>query len=74
MPKIIHAAIVMLLFSTSIQSADDNERQASYFARAKAGTGSWAWIPLEDTLCRDGSKTGIGVRLLPGASAVMIYL
>ena len=73
MPKIIYVAIVMLLFSTNTQSADD-KRQASYFARAKAGTGSWAWIPLEDTLCRDGSKTGIGVRLSPGASAVMIYL
>ncbi|MDX2415845.1 MAG: pectin acetylesterase-family hydrolase [Xanthomonadales bacterium] len=73
MPKIIYAAILMLLFSTSTQSADD-KHQASNFAHAKADTGSWAWIPLEDTLCRDGSKTGIGVRLSPGASAVMIYL
>ena len=74
MPKIILAAIVMSLFSTSTQSADNDERQASDLARAKAATGSWTWIPLQDTLCRDGSKTGFGVRILPDASALMIYL
>ena len=74
MPKIILTAIVILLFSTSTQSADDDERQAGNIASAKADAGSWTWIPLQDTLCRDGSKTGIGVRLLPDASAVMIYL
>jgi len=35
---------------------------------------SWVWIPRADTLCRDGSTTGIGVRLLSGARGVMIYL
>ena len=74
MPKIIPAAIVMLLFSTSTQSADDDERQTGSFTPAKADTGSWTWIPLENTLCRDGSKTGVGVRVLPDANAVMIYL
>ena len=74
MPKIILTAIVILLFSTSTQSADDDERQAGNIASAKADAGSWTWIPLQDTLSRDGSKTGIGVRLLPDASAVMIYL
>lgn len=74
MPKFIAAAIIILLFSTSTQSADNEERQAGYLKRAKADTGSWVWIPLEGTLCRDGSKTGIGVRVLPDASAVMIYL
>ncbi len=48
--------------------------QADGLSRASAGNGSWTWIPLEDTLCRDGSRTGVGVRVLPDASAVMIYL
>jgi hypothetical protein len=43
-------------------------------ANAEAATGKWHWVPREDTLCRDGSKTGLGVRLLPGAKGVMIYL
>jgi len=70
----IHVAIVILLFSTITHSADRGEHQANHLERAKANTGSWAWIPLENTLCRDGSNTGLGVRLLPDANAVMIYL
>lgn len=38
------------------------------------GAGEWVWLPRDDTQCRDGSTTGIGVRLLPDATAVMIYL
>jgi hypothetical protein len=66
--------MLMLLFSTSTHSIDTDERLSIHFSRAKAGAGDWTWIPLEDTFCRDGSKTGIGLRLLPDASAVMIYL
>ena len=64
----------MSLFSTSAQSAEGDKRQADSLASAKSDTGSWNWIPLADSICRDGSSTGIGVRLLPDASAVMIYL
>jgi hypothetical protein len=46
----------------------------SPFASAKANMGKWVWIPRKDTRCRAGSKTGFGVRLLPDANAVMIYL
>lgn len=74
MPKLFSAAIVFLLFSISTESAGSDAGQANYFARAEAETGSWAWIPLDDTFCRDGSNTGVGVRLLQDASAVMIYL
>lgn len=64
----------MLLISTSTQSADDGERPTRNLTGAKADTGSWIWIPVEDSLCRDGSTTGVGVRILPDASALMIYL
>jgi len=74
MQKIVFAAIIILLFSTSAQAADDDERSANDLTGAKADTGSWTWIPLEDTVCRDGSTTGVGVRILPDASALMIYL
>ena len=36
--------------------------------------GAWHWVPRADTFCRDGSTTGFGVRLLPDAKGVMIYL
>ncbi len=74
MRKIVFAVIIMLLLSTSTQSADNDERPASNLTGAKADAGSWIWIPLEDALCRDGSTTGVGVRILPDASALMIYL
>ena len=72
--KIVLALIGAVLFSTSAQSAENDERPSGDLAAARADIGVWTWIPLDDTFCRDGSTTGIGVRLLPEASAVMIYL
>ncbi len=43
-------------------------------ASAKSTMGVWHWVPRADTFCRDGSTTGFGVRLLPDARGVMIYL
>jgi hypothetical protein len=34
----------------------------------------WQWIPFPDTFCGDGSPTGLGINLSPGASRVFIYL
>ena len=74
MQKVAFTVIMMLLFSTSTQSADVDEVPARDLAGAKVEAGSWSWIPLQDSLCRDGSTTGVGVRILPDASALMIYL
>lgn len=41
---------------------------------AEADSGSWVWIPVDGTVCRDGSSTRIGVRLQEGATGVMLYL
>lgn len=66
--------LLLLVISPGARAADNAKPQEPDLAGAKAFTGRWVWIPLEDTVCRDGSQTGIGVRLLPEASAVMIYL
>ncbi len=39
-----------------------------------APEGAWTWIPIDGAKCRDGSPTGIGVRLEPGATKAFIYL
>lgn len=72
--KATFALISLLQLGTDARPADIAETRANTFASAKANAGNWQWIPLEDTLCRDGSATGIGVRLSPEAAAVMIYL
>ena len=34
----------------------------------------WTWVDIPGARCRDGSKTGIGVRLNPSSDKVFIYL
>ena len=41
---------------------------------AVANIGQWTFLDVEGSTCRDGSDTGIGVRLQPGADDLMIYL
>jgi hypothetical protein len=67
-------ALMLLTISPDAWAADKAKPQETGLAGAKVFTGRWAWIPMTDTVCRDGSQTGIGVRLLPDAKAVMIYL
>ena len=35
---------------------------------------SWTWIAIPEAKCRDGSSTGIGVRMHPGATQLAIYM
>jgi hypothetical protein len=46
------------------------------FTGAAIGTPDkeWAWVPFPEAKCRDGSSTGLGVRLNPGSNKVVIYL
>ncbi|MGI9237970.1 MAG: pectin acetylesterase-family hydrolase [Woeseiaceae bacterium] len=74
MLRIIASALVLLAVSPSAQSFDKNDPRVPSVASAKAKPGEWLWIPTEGTTCRDGANTGVGVRLLPDAKAVMIYL
>ncbi len=46
------------------------------FTGAAIGTADkeWAWVPFPEAKCRDGSSTGLGVRLNPDSNKVVIYL
>jgi hypothetical protein len=35
---------------------------------------TWTFVPFADAFCSDGSTTGIGVNIVPGATRVVIYL
>jgi hypothetical protein len=39
----------------------------------EAPADTWTWIPVPEAKCRDGSSTGIGVRMHPGATQLAIY-
>jgi hypothetical protein len=43
-------------------------------APIEAPPDTWTWIPIPEAKCRDGSSTGIGVRMHPGATQLAIYL
>lgn len=74
MLRLITVAVVLLSASPFGQTAENDEHREPALARAKANVGEWAWIPSAALECRDGSNTGVGVRLLPDTKAVMIYL
>ncbi|MGB5211757.1 MAG: pectin acetylesterase-family hydrolase [Gammaproteobacteria bacterium] len=66
--------IALLPIAALAQPDAIEETHAVELASAKSTMGEWHWIPRPDTFCRDGSTTGFGVRLLPDAKGVMIYL
>lgn len=68
------AAVLLLVISFDARPEDKARPEVRQLAGKKISVGDWAWLPRSDTRCRNGSTTGIGVRLLPGAEAVMIYL
>lgn len=72
--KIITTGIALFSTTTLAQTDVTDTSALAPLAIAEASMEKWTWIPRGDTRCRDGSKTGIGVRLLPDAKAVMIYL
>lgn len=43
-------------------------------ARLDVPDATWSWVPIEGSVCRDGTPTGIGVFERPGATRLMIYL
>ena len=71
---LIAIAIAIAPSALAAESNDIDKSSVSPLAGAQANPGRWTWIPRADTRCRDGTTTGIGVRLLPGAKGLMIYL
>lgn len=74
MLKLVAVALVLLSAAPFVQTAEEDKHQVPALARANESMGEWVWIPLSATMCRDGSSTGVGVRLVPDTKAVMIYL
>lgn len=72
--RVLLIAIATASITLVAESNDYNKTRVSQLTSAKASWGKWTWIPRKDTRCRDGTTTGIGVRLLSDAKAVMIYL
>ncbi|MEM6289248.1 MAG: pectin acetylesterase-family hydrolase, partial [Bacteroidota bacterium] len=73
MPRL--ASLLLLVASALAFSACDSDDPAdSALAEAEANLGAWTWIDVEGSVCRDGSATGIGVRLQDGADDLVIYL
>ena len=44
------------------------------FDDAAADPGVWTWVPIEGAVCRDGSPAGIGVRIRPGATNLILFM
>lgn len=42
--------------------------------RSDLPVGEWAWVPIDGAQCRDGSPTGLGIRVQEGATRLAIYL
>ena len=72
--RFVAAVFVLLSLSAVAENDIDGGRTVAPFTKAQASLGDWVWIPRADTFCRDGSSTGIGLRLLPDANSVVIYL
>ncbi len=65
------AAVAALLLA--LPACDSSETDGA-LAEAEANLGQWTFIDVEGSQCRDGSSTGIGVRLQEGADDLVIYL
>ena len=68
-----HAAFALVFLLAACDSGELSPTDDPLF-EAKANLGEWAWIDVTGARCRDGSATGFGVRLQPGATDLAIYL
>ncbi len=55
-------------------TGDDDTGPPSPFDEAAANPGEWVWIDVADSLCRDGTTSGIGARFQAGADKLVIFL
>lgn len=66
--------LLVPFFLVACGGADVPENPNNSFVTAEQNKGSWTWLPVDNATCRDGSATGIGVRLQENADNLMIYL
>jgi hypothetical protein len=63
--------LAFALAALSLTACDSSEPDGPL---ADVVPGEWTFVEVESSVCRDGSPTGIGVRLQEGADDLMIYL
>ena len=71
MPRL--SLFALALAALTLTSCDSSEPDGP-LVEAEANLGTWTWIEVEGSVCRDGSPTGIGVRLQEDADDLVIYL
>ena len=71
----LRSALALAALLVALPACDSSEPEPDGpLAEAAANLGAWTWIDVEGSVCRDGSPTGIGVRLQEDADDLMIYL
>ncbi len=68
------AALGALLLTFSACDSGTDTDEDGPLAEAFANLGQWTFVDVEGSTCRDGSDTGVGVRLQENATNLMIYL
>lgn len=58
----------------AVQDAGSEDAGVVSAGPIEAPAETWTWVPFPDSHCINGSPTGIGVNILPGATKVMIFL
>ena len=59
---------------TNSATGGSNNATDALFAAAEAAPDTWVWLDVPETTCRDGSTTGMGVRLRPQSNNLLIFL
>lgn len=71
LPLAVLGGLVLTLSACDSGSSIDPDGP---LGEAVANVGQWTFLEVPGSVCRDGSDTGIGVRLQEGADDLMIYL
>ncbi|PAP76164.1 pectin acetylesterase-family hydrolase [Rubrivirga marina] len=69
MPRL--SLFALALAALALTSCDSSEPEGPL---ADVAPGEWTFVEVEGSVCRDGSPTGIGVRLQEDSDDLMIYL
>ncbi len=72
--SVLAALVLALPACDSTDGGDGGSDPGGLFTQAAANKGTWNYVAIPGNKCRDGSPTGIGVRLQEGATNTMIYL
>lgn len=72
--SVLAALVLALPACDSTEEVPTGPDPGGLFTQAAASKGTWNYVAIPGAKCRDGSATGIGVRLQEGATNTMVYL